>query len=354
MRYYRIDITAPNSTTIIRTYTNFVNGAIDLNGLDVEFDLPVTVGAVPSGNGFVRIPGVPPNDLGSTPDVNLKGIKIYGGMQKGLPLANPAQAGLLLSGSVLSSFGNRIGTDISLSMVIGPPRGTPGHPKNFNFDWARGTPILAAIKTTLLRAYPGYTFNGSASAGLVSPRNVQGTYSTFDQFSAFIKQMTRVLIGGTYRGLDILLIGQSFMVFDLASLTAPKTIDFADLMGQPVWQDIGQIAITTVLRADIQVGNFIRMPSTLVTNSAASAVATSNTGSTLFSGLFQVQAVRHLGHLRQPDGSSWSTQLTCAIAPTTASVTPMVAATPAASGLVATGVASAAPIQPLDRRRDMG
>lgn len=357
MRSYSLQITAPNSTTLIRNYTNLVNGAIDLNGLDIEFDLPVSGAAIPVGNGFIRIWGVPLRDLAQTPDLNLKGFKLYGGMAKGLPLANPAQAGLLAAGSILQSFGNWVGTEQTLDLVVAGPTGTPGHPKNFNFDWARGTPLLAAIKTTLMRAYPGYTFSGSCAPGLVSPRDVKGSYSTLNQFAGFIKQMTRTLGGGTYEGLDITLTGQTFVAFDATSPSSPKTIDFKDLMGQPVWLGIGQIAVTTVLRADISVGTFVRLPSTLVSNTAASTVVNTTPSATLFAGSFLVVGVRHLGHLRQPDGNSWSTQLTCAVVATTASVTPVVVATPAASGAAATGVSpppNAGSLAPLDRRRDLG
>ena len=154
MRYYSVEISDAISGAAFRTYTNFVGGQIDRAGLDVELDIPLAPGATPTGSAYVRVWGISLQDIAQSPNLNGKSVKVYGGMQKGLPLANPSQAGLLASGSILQAFGNWIGTAQSLDMYLGPLQGTPETPVNLVFDWRKGTPLADAIKATLSRGLP--------------------------------------------------------------------------------------------------------------------------------------------------------------------------------------------------------
>jgi hypothetical protein len=94
-RYYRIEIDGGP------TYTSFNNGVTNPAALQVELDIPVAPFASPASTGaFVKIWGIPLDDIRQSKDLRFKGIKVFGGFQKGLPLANPAQAGLLVQGYI--------------------------------------------------------------------------------------------------------------------------------------------------------------------------------------------------------------------------------------------------------------
>ena len=307
MRYYSIVLRNADGSPF-RTYTNFVNGKIDPGALDVEFDIPLAPAATPVGQAFIRVWGVSLQEIAQSPNLNGKGLKMYGGMKPGLPLANPAQAGLLVSGSVQQAFANWLGTEQTLDLYVGPPQGKVSAPANIVFDWRKGTSLSAAIQATLARAFPGTTFSGRLNPSLVLPHDEQGFYPTLDGFAGWLKQETAQIVGNGYPGVDLVQREQAFAAFDGTSQTAPKQLDFKDLIGQPTYRGPNEISVTAVLRGDIKVGDYVKLPPGLVTNSAASLSQYRDTAA--FQGVYFVQQPRHVGRLRQPDAASWCTILT--------------------------------------------
>ncbi len=298
----------------VRTYTNFTNGQIDRAGLDVELDIPVNFAASPGAAGYVRVWGVSLRELSSAgPDLNGKNVKVYGGMQKGLPLANPSQAGLLIAGTIFQAFGNWTGTSQSLDMYFGPAAGTPEKPANIVFNWQKGTPLMSAITSTMTTAFRGYKVTGSLGPGLVLPHDEKGYYHSVEEFATYIKQLTKSIVGGDYAGVDLLFTDQACMAYDRTSPTAPKMIAFRDLIGQPTYSSPGEIVFSTPMRADLRVADFIKMPTTSYLNTPEAV--TRYNDQTTFVGAYFINTVRHLGHLRQPDGGSWCTVITANTAP---------------------------------------
>src|ERR1700722_18339267 len=114
MRYYRIEIDGGNLVFTSFDGTNSLPGA-----LLVDLDIPVAALGNPTEAGaFVKIWGIPLATIGQAKNLNGKSIKVFGGFQKGLPLANPSQSGLLVQGYIWQCFGNWIGVDMSLDLYV--------------------------------------------------------------------------------------------------------------------------------------------------------------------------------------------------------------------------------------------
>src|ERR1700691_4540020 len=102
MRYYRIVVTETTGNVIVppgfqgllggATYTSFVNNQTLPGAWNVELDLPVIDAATSQGFSLARVWGISNAEIAQANNLAGKNIAIYGGMQKGLPLANPAQS----------------------------------------------------------------------------------------------------------------------------------------------------------------------------------------------------------------------------------------------------------------------
>ena len=298
------------------TFTSLVNGVTLPGALNIELDVPVYDFANPTGAAVLRVWGVGLKQIGQSSDMNGKTIQIYAGMAKGLPLANPAQAGLILQGTIFQAFGNWQGVNQTLDFVIYPQTGSADSPMNIVLDWKAGAPLSTAIGTTLQTAFPTYTQTINISPNLVLPNDEPGYYQSLAQFSRYISDISKKIIGGTYSGVRIIIKNGAFYVYDGTTPTTPKPIVFTDLIGQPTWIDLATIQIPCVLRADLQVGDYISMPQTQVITSAQSYSQYRN--SLVFQGSFQIVYVRHVGNFRQPDGTSWITVINAVTVPSTA------------------------------------
>jgi hypothetical protein len=327
VRYYSIVITDPNTEQVFRppgfaslnlpfSYGSFLNGKTLSNAWNVEINVPVVEAALPSGDAWVRVWGVSLAEIAQASDLNNQLISVYAGMQKGLPLANPAQAGLIVQGYVLQAFGNWIGTDQTLDLIIQPgppPTGaalTTPTPRNLTLNWLAGQPLSAALATTLSTAYPGLQQQINISSNLVRADNQVGYYANLSQLAQFVKQVTRSMLGGTYSGVAIMLANNTLSAYDgttTGTAASPQTLlAFQDLIGQPTWINSPNISVKTVMRADLKVGQQFKLPPAIITNTqqANSYVANQKAA---FQGGFQVQSMFHYGNLRQPDAASWAT-----------------------------------------------
>lgn len=316
MRYYSIVITnpangavlqAPASLVATSTYTSFANGATVPGALNIELDVPVLPLATPAGAALVRIWGISLQEISQASDLNGKSIAIYAGMQKGLPLANPAQAGLIVQGTIFQAFGNWIGTDQTLDLILQPDTGTPDSPRNIVLNWKAGTPLAQAIAATLSTGFPGFTANINISPNLVLSYDAVGYYQTAGQFAQWLKNMSASIIGGaTYQGVDVFLKENVFTVYDGTTPTAPRQIAFQDLIGQPTWIDAPNIQFKCAMRGDMNVGDYVKLPPSIVTTGASAQSSLINL-KTSFQGVFQIIQMRHVGNFRQPDAASWAT-----------------------------------------------
>ena len=335
MRFYRIIVSDPSSGQVVTppgfsaallggaTYTSFVNGKTLPNAWNVELDIPVIDAATSHGFSLARVWGISNAEIAQSNDLNGKNIAIYGGMQKGLPLANPAQSGLLVSGTVFQCFGNNIGLDRTLDFVIspGPASGSsPGgigtlkSPKNFTLNWTAGAPLSGPIQTALQTAFPGCTVKVDIDASIVRPNHEPGFFPTLEQFAQYCRQTSLNIVKTKgYAGVSIVQIGTTINVFDGSAATSgtAKQINFTDLIGQPTWIKSPNISIKTVMRADLAVGSQIKLPQTVVTNSAQANSSLVNQ-KTSFQGEFKIISLRHVGNFRQSLGDSWVTVIEAA------------------------------------------
>lgn len=308
MRYYSIQILEPDGTQFA-LFTSLVNGKTDLGALQVEFDIPVTTLATPIGAASVKIWGVPLSTIGQASDFNGKLMKVFAGMQKGLPLANPAQAGLILQGSINQAFGNWIGNNQWVEFVVVTDGAMLGEQLNITLSWKKGVLLSTAIEQTLAVAAPDYSVTTSISENLVLGADEHGYYTSMLQFAQYLKTVSAAIIGGAYQGVDVLIADKTFKVFDGTTPTDPFPIDFNDLIGQPTWIDPGTIQVTTVMRADLEPTDYIRLPPGQVTTSAASQ--SQYRDKSVFQGAFMINEMRHIGNFRQADALAWITVMNC-------------------------------------------
>lgn len=306
MRYYDIHFyRADTGDEIGKGISTMPNGVYDPGALNIELDIPVVEMAIPAGGGFVRIWGVSIESIAQGANLNGQRIVVFGGMSKGLPLANPKQQGMLLQGIILNAFGNWQGTTQTLDMIVQFDGGTITDPKNIVLTWAANTKLADAIRATLSVAFPAYTANISISDNLVLAHDEPGYYQTIGQFAQYVRQVSQSIIGGDYPGVSITVRDREFIVFDGTTPTTPRQIAFTDLIGQPTWISLFQVNFKTAMRGDLTVGDYIKMPpgQQMLTPRSYSQFRQGS----VFQGTFQIDKVRHVGNLRQPDANSWVT-----------------------------------------------
>ncbi len=309
MRYYTIQINNDDGSSFA-TYTSFVGGQTDPGALQVELDIPVTTLANPQGAASIKIWGVSLQVVGQATNFNGKQLQLFAGMQKGLPLANPQQSGLILQGTIYQAFGNWIGVNQWVELIVVTNGAELGQQLNISFTWPKGAQLGPAIQNTLQTALPGYTIDVNVSSKLVAAEDDHGFYRSPLQFAQYVKDVSIPILGGSYSGVEMLIQEKAVKVFDGTSPTSPQQIAFTDLIGQPTWIYPSTIQVTTVMRADLQPTAYIKLPQTQI------AIAPSDPlvglkDSSVFQGAFLITQMRHVGNFRQPDATSWVTTMNC-------------------------------------------
>ncbi|TKI08339.1 hypothetical protein [Martelella alba] len=306
MRYYDIRITDGNGKQLQQFTSLLANGNTNPAAQLVELDIPLYPMATPMGSAFVKIWGVGIDMLSQASNFNGMNIQIFAGMAAGLPLADPSQSGLVLQGTIQQAFGNWQGVNQTLDMIVNPSGGTPASPKNIVINWKKGALLATAIKNTLATAFPDYSIEINISSSLVLSHDAPGFYATISQFAAYVKQVSQSIITTNYSGVDIIIRPGKFVVYDGTTAATPRQLKFTDLIGQPTWIENQVINLTCVMRADINVGDYIKLPPGAIATTQASSYSQYRQSS-IFQGTFQVQRVRLVGNSRQPDGNAWVT-----------------------------------------------
>lgn len=343
MRYYDIRMTDPDGNLLKQfgfakfgydtNYTSYLEGGSLSGALNVEFNIPQGPYATPQQGAWLKVWGVGLDELANSkllgpPDNRLCGITIRGGMKKGLPLAKPAQSGLIVDGSVFRPLGNWQYTDQTLEMILLPAVGTnDGQLVNIPFNYPKNTPLDAAIEQSLATGLPKYSRNINIASNLKLPYDVQGAnYTNLNQFAAMILKLslqqqfqgTPTQAGGAYGGVQFRIVGKTITVYDGTkdygrnSFDNPKQIEFEDIIGQPTWIGPNSINFKCVLRADINVGDYVTLPTSLalpyvLSVPGASVPGAPSRSSLTYNGKFVVINVRHAGNSRNPNADSWCT-----------------------------------------------
>ena len=337
MRFYTIAIGTSPSGTAAATYTSQINGKNDPGALLVEMDIPVAAYDTPGGGAQIVISGVSIQTISQSADFNGAPITISGGMAAGLPLANPAQAGVLIQGQVYQAYGNWIGENMSLVLEV-VPAGTvtapPATPLNIVFSWPKGTSLVAAINTLLTTAFPAFGAPViNISPNLVTTQDETAFHGNLTQFSQYLRELSQSIIGPTlngqpYAGVSVVLSGNTFYVQDGSAVQAPNTtyqnpkqIAFTDLIGQPTWIDPQTLQFNTVMRADLAPLDYVLLPvgiNPVTTQPGAVPVGIPARDSSIFKGTWQIVMMRHVGNSRDPSATAWITTFNAiqAVAPT--------------------------------------
>ncbi|MES2048848.1 MAG: hypothetical protein V4447_10635 [Pseudomonadota bacterium] len=314
MRYYDIRIIEPSGGKVIKRYSSLLdNGQNNLSALNVELDIPIYRMAEPSGQATLRIWGISLVDIGQAFNLNGKSIQVFAGMSKGLPLANPKQAGLILQGTIQQCFGNWQDTSQTLDFVVNSIGGSESNPKNFVVNWRKGMTLGEVLRNTLSVAAPTYKITVNTSSMLVLNQDEIGYYETLPQLADWARQASFHIMGSGqgYQGLDIIVKDGEIIVSDGTTRTTPKAIIFTDLIGQPAWNSTQTIQFKTVMRADLNVDDYISLPKGPAVTSAQSYAQYKETSA--FKGEFRLTRVRHVGNFRQPVGDSWVTVLDASV-----------------------------------------
>jgi hypothetical protein len=245
------------------------------------------------------------------------------GMSAGYPLATPSQAGPIMSGSIFQSFGNWIGTDMTLDFVIVPSTFTIGFPGNFIFNWKPGTSLQSSLTQTISAAYanaptqPSVVFQLSGTYA-AQPNGHLTKYSTLSNLGAAVNSMTKAA-SPSRTGVTITFLntGNTILVSDGAATQSNKIqIQFTDFVGQPTWVGNNTMQFTTVLRADINVNSIVQMPHGLqdapgIVTTTAASFPSQFKYKTSFQGNFLITSVRQIGNFRDPNGNSWVSVFEC-------------------------------------------
>jgi hypothetical protein len=316
-RYYSLTITPTGSTTPFRTYTSHPNNVYDPAALNVEYDALIGPYGTPSGASTVTVYGIPLQDLTQAQQFAGMTLELKAGMRAGLPLANPAQAGTILKGTIFQSFGNWEGVDQTLDFVVVPGIYTVDNPGNILLDWSAGMSLADALRQTFAIAYPGFTVAMNISGDFVQSHDEPHICGTLDQLAQVVGYITegvfdnRVIIG--------IQAGQ-IVVYDSTYRPGPLQLNFNDFVGQPTWIGVNTIQTKMVARADLQMGAIVKMPEGLQNapgyiKTSSSAYPSSIKYKTAFQNNFIISELRHIGNFRAADAAQWSTIANCIITP---------------------------------------
>lgn len=285
----------------------------DPNALDVEIDISVSKNLQPAdAASFVRIWGIPLSMLQNANSKFMdKTIEVWGGMQKGLPLANPSQAGMLVTGKINPALGNWVGIDMTLDFYVKAGAGQSNVPRAANLihDWPANTPLKQALQKAFNTAYPTMKQIINISDKLKLPYADTGFYQTFRQYHEYIYSISKAIIkDANYLGIQMMMHGDTVHVDDgTQTATSGPKIDPWDLVGQPIWTGVKSCQFKTVMRADILPAMTVTIPTTFANFGDASNQQGVADASNTIGGSWRIMNVHHVGKFRNPDWQSWVT-----------------------------------------------
>jgi hypothetical protein len=314
MRYYDLSITPKGSTTPIKQWQSHPNGIRDPGALNILFDMPVLSYSSPSGGQTLTVEGISLQDISQAQQFAGMTLTLKAGMKgPDYPLINPSQAGTIISGYIFQSFGNWIGNDMTVDFVLYPSIYTNDNPGNLTLIWPKGERLSDALTHCLQVAYPNMPISMNISPNLVNDHDQHHASTTLENLASFVGDITDQLFHD--RVYITIQRGQIF-VFDDTYVPAAVQLNFTDFVGQPTWIQPNIIQIKTVLRADLQIGDIVRMPEGLqnapgvITTTGASLPSSIKYKST-FQNTFTIFEARQIGDFRSSDSGNWCSVFNC-------------------------------------------
>ena len=306
-----------------KIWTSHPNGNYDPGAQNIQFDVLTLQEALGNGTSFlVVIEGVSFQEIQQHNNYYNYGIRLYAGMMPGLPLANGQPTpGLIAQGYVERGIGNWVGEDMTMTLVCRWGIYSAAKPGNIVFQWSPGQTLQQALQSCLSLAYPGFQITFQISDKLVTSHTVTHIASTLSDLTIWLGEYTREILGPSYNGVQIYLTNNGILLIDGTVPPQLTTqLKFTDLVGQPAWTGGSSTAslmdVMTVLRADLQAGQQIKMPivdqslpglvfETPSYNNAALNYTTS------FKGSFTIQSTRQIGNFRGESAADWSSVIRC-------------------------------------------
>lgn len=310
MRYYTIVIT-PNPTQGQTfepiTYTSIGFLGDNYSCLQVDLDIYQAPNHTPAPLGSITIYGVNFDNISQSNYLPGAYIQIFVGMTPGLPFANPNQLGLIVKGTILQAFGNWQGNNVALSLILTSGEIDPSESINLRLTWKKGTTLTSAVTEALQTGYIGTQVTGSFSTNLVAVETQDALFPTLKNLSQWVNKESKTINPSpNYGGACILPVPSGFRLYDnLELLTENTLINYVDLIGNITWLNVATISVKVVMRADLEVGNYISFPALApVLNTATFAQYRNRLA---FNGVFQIIQLRHQGSSRQASADSWVT-----------------------------------------------
>src|SRR4029077_7632855 len=136
--------------------------------------------------------GISREEISQAMSLTNKWITVYGGMRKGLPLANPEQSQVpMVRGYIQQAYGNWQGTEQTLNLIInGAFEGRSGDDMNFSFLWRANTPLDDMLKTAMAAAMPQVNVETLISPDVKFDYDQAGYHGALADFGQFLKQVT--------------------------------------------------------------------------------------------------------------------------------------------------------------------
>lgn len=297
---------------MIRTFSSFKIPGVTSSGanpgaLNVEFDIPTFRQAQPAGNATLKIWGISLGDISQASNFNGRTITIWGGMAKGLPLANPSQYGILLTGTINQCFGNWQDTNQTLDFVITVLTSGDNGQSNLAGTWKQGQTLGSEAANTLLTIFKNTTITDNTSTDVKLTADEPFFYQNITQFAQVINELSIYAMGNnpTYQGINIAIKDKEIILYDGTKKTPSRAIQFIDLIGQPTWHSLYTVQFKCVLRFDLNVGDYISLPDGQ--QKLQAKVQSQFKNVCVFFGDMQISSVRHIGNFRQPSGDNWVT-----------------------------------------------
>jgi hypothetical protein len=295
---------------------NSIRGA-----LNVELDITVVNASAPV-SGFVKIWGIPISMLNQASNFTDKIIEVGAGMQKGLPLANSKQQGLILRGKIFQAWGNWQGTEQTLDFMITPGAGTQQLSADkvpISIAVKSGQSLGEAIAISLNQAYSAgnnmlVNFDVNISDSLILTKAFTANYSNLQSFNKAMNDLSKTIItDANYLGVAITMTPTAIVVMDgYGPPTAPPLqLEYVDFIGQPTWIDANTMQIKMVMRGDLpNVGGTVLLPTINNQPMPVLNILQSNPLSrqgTTFTGSATINSIRHVGSSRSPSSDAWVT-----------------------------------------------
>ena len=315
MRYYRL---------LLDGQELCAQNAKNPTGLQIQFNIQ-TMNEGDTANSEITVYNPPLWMFGEYMTLYNKKIELYAGVTA-TPISNligiePAKQDLIVSGFIGAVFPDWNDANQQLTFILNQvpqyannPDGTVDFTKSpggYQFRTKEGDKAIDAVKSALDVVAPGVPVVDRTN-GATIPFACTAPVFTVTALASVVSSWKLILMYS----------GQGYILNTRASPSYGQEIALKkqDFLCQPSALGVSEMAITTFIRGDIRMGDLISMPQDMfvgvtnlsgdIANSTGLDAYLKTTGRnlfTMFSGKWLVNAIWHVGDLRNTDVQSWAT-----------------------------------------------